>query len=195
MKTQHWSGAEFIPSTSNIIGFYGGIHPEITFNVFNSEAGGFGAISYQLRVQNAHNGWHHFAAFYSAIQGVAFVNACAKESCRPGTYNIQFHFDMIRPAYIPVSGDTNIENYYDATLRSSLLYGQDSNVYGSGNTWANGNIMDVMVFRPTLVDPTNANNFYRLWNSNSVVYDGWQPFFTGIPIADPQIVVGSDYEL
>jgi hypothetical protein len=69
---------------------------------------------------------------------------------------------------------------------------------GKWSTWGNnsfldGKIRDNMVLRPSLVDPTNCDNHMSLWTPAN--YDGTQMYYTGFPIADPNIVDGSDYEL
>lgn len=192
MKSLHWE--DFGAATdSKVDHFVGGIHPPYTYDVMNTERG-FIAVQYRLQVNAAQNGWHHFMGMYSSIQGVAFANACVKEYVRAGYYQFVLHFDMMKPAHNPASGPQAQEEYLDNSLRSSMLYDQNSNI-NSGGEFANGNIMDVMVFRPTLVDPTDANNFQLLWNSNSNVYNGWQMYFTGIPLADPILINSSVYEL
>jgi len=56
-----------------------------------------------------------------------------------------------------------------------------------------GNLRDIMVMRPTLVNPANCNNWQMLWDANA--YDGTQMYYTGFPIALPSAVVGSTYEI
>ena len=192
MKTAHWENFGEA-ALSKVDHFVGGLYPKYTFETMNAETG-FAAIQYRLQVNAAQNGWHHFMGMYTSMQGAAFANACVKESVRSGYYQFLLHFDMIKPAYNPAIGPQAQSEFLDDTFRASMFYGEDSNI-NSGGTFLNGNIMDLMIFRPTLVDPTNANNFQLLWNSNSAVYNGFQMYFTGIPLADPILVNSSVYEL
>ena len=208
MKT-HSSWNSFVPGTSKVDGFHGGLKPLMTEAAFaNNDPGVFCGVTYRLMVNAAHNGWHHFLGMYTSIQGVAWANACVKENCRAGEYQFAFHFH--RP-HLKAYEDTVSNRYAHNSYKYSMFYGQDqaaaANYYGHNRYWNadHANItepawvtgeeqpMDLMVFRPTLVDPTNANNYKTLWSAGA--YDGWQMYFTGFPLADPGIVQGEDYEL
>ena len=189
MKALHWT--DFAPTDSKVNAWMGGIHPKLTFDRFKNGNEGFCAITYQLQVNAAHNGWHHFMGMFTAIQGVAFSNACVKTACRPGSYQMVLHFDMPKPHIVDPAASSDV-NYYENSYSQSMFMGQDNPNYGTNQYWVNGNLMDVMVFRPSLVDPTNCNNRVDLWNS--AAYDGWIPFFTGFPLFTPENVA-TTYEL
>ena len=188
MKALHWT--DFAPTNSTVDNFYGGISQEYTFDRFKNGGEGFCALTYRLQVNAAHNGWHHFMGMYTGIQGVAYANACMKEACRPGSYQFLLHFNFPKPYAIP--GGSNADNYYEKSYQQSMFMGQDDPVYGTNSNWANGDLMDVMVLRPSLVDPTNCNNRVDLWNAAN--YDGWMPFFTGWPLVTATRVM-TQYEL
>jgi len=71
----------------------------------------------------------------------------------------------------------------------------DARWYASAgnNSYLAGNLRDIMVMRPTLVDPANCNNFQMLWDASA--YDGTQMYYTGFPIALPSAVDGTLYEI
>ena len=198
MLSQHWTDFH-TASSSGVDNFYGGILPEYTFVEYKNANRVFCGITYRLKVASAQNGWHHFMGMYSGVQGVSFSNASVKQNCRPGYYQMCLHFHFMKPHYEIASGtgygpqgtDGHIDNWYINSYRYSMFYGQGAAGYGTGGTWANNKVQDVMVFRPTLVDPANANNFVRLWNDNSSNYKGWQPYFTGIPLVDPNNIDNS----
>lgn len=210
MKSLHWSN--FIPSTSKIDGFIGGIYPEYEWADINSASWGqgFSAVSYRLQVAEAENGFHHFMAMYTALQGVAYANAVMKEALLPGYYQFTMHFSFPKPHVAPSAN--NLGNSYQGTM----FFGQDSEGFGTpangvygvpvnfgtSNSfgadanypaWMNNKKMDLMVLRPSLVDPTDANVKVDLWDKTA--YDGIQMYFTGYPIADPGLVQSSDYDL
>tara|TARA_Y100000034_G_scaffold132734_2_gene196427 strand:- start:1830 stop:2513 length:684 start_codon:yes stop_codon:yes gene_type:complete len=223
MLSQHWT--DFAPLSSTVDNFHGGVFPELkhsganclkrnftaygdTLSPKDPDEGdpSFCAVNYRLRVAPEQNGWHHFVGMYTSTQGVAWANACIKEDCRPGDYQFLLHFNFVKPnTYESVpdtgsrdGGTSNNYNYFEASYRRSLFYGQDSASYGTSQSgtwgsglsdWRAGSHMDIMVLRPTLVDPTNANTFVNLWSPGN--YPGWQMYFTGIPIMDPNRVTSS----
>jgi len=196
MLSQHWT--DFTPSTSGVDNFYGGIHPEYSIEIHDNERRAWAAITYRLKVASAQNGWHHHMAMYTGIQGVAFSNASVKQDCRPGYYQMCLTFHFIKPYYLTSVGASgpqgeggNTDNYMWNSWYTSMFYGTGSPDYGTAGNWSNGKVMDVMVFRPTLVDPTNSNNFVQLWTPSA--YNGWQPFFTGIPLVDPNKITDGQY--
>jgi hypothetical protein len=193
MKTlDKWNS--FTPSVSKVDNFFGGIRPEYTFDQFkNRNTGGFCAVTYRLQVNSAQNGYHHFMGMYTSTQGVAWSNACVKEYCRSGEYQFNLHFNFPLPTHNPGVGPQGPTEHLENSYRYTMFYGQDSNTYGTDNTWTNNNIMDIMVLRPTLVNSQNANDFIRLWDANT--YNGWQMYFTGYPVANPTIVNGTNYDL
>ncbi len=209
MKSLHW--LEFVPATSKVDGFHGGIHPPYTGISANSGEESFCAITYRLQVAEAQNGFHHFMSMYTGLQGAAYANGCVKEACRPGSYQIMLHFNFLTPQV------SQAADFRENSYKISMFFGQDidnprtqpqnnlwtapvnystANVFRANAnypSWVNNAKMDVMVFRPSLVDPTDANSRVDLWKDTA--YDGWQMFFTGFPLADPNIVLGSNYEL
>lgn len=212
MKSSHWS--DFVPANSKIDGFYGGLYPRAHHRRIKEEDLAFAAITYRLQVAEAENGYHHFIAMYTAIQGAAWTNGCLKEACRPGYYQFVLHFLFPRP-WVDFGS-----NYNEGSHRATFLYGQDAQSYGADDSnipssevswtpgslgtgkwgakvdypsWINNKIMDVMVFRPSLVDPTNIENRVDLWTPSA--YDGQQMYFTGFPLVGPGVVTQSDYEL
>jgi hypothetical protein len=206
MPKSHTIWNSFVPSTSRVDNFFGGIKGLLTEDQFrNYDPGVFCGITYRLRVTGAQNGWHHFLGMWTSIQGVAWSNACVKESCRAGDYQFNFHFHRPRP-----TNESVTDAYEHNSYKYSMFYGQDqaaaANYYGhnkawnsdGGNgatpTWVDSNqYMDIMVFRPTLVDPADANNYVQLWDASD--YDGWQMYFTGFPLADPNLIDQSTYEI
>lgn len=186
MKSQHWEN--FVPVSSKVSGWHGGIHPEYKWDKMNSGPGkGFCGITYRLQVAEAENGYHHFMAMFTSIQGVAWSNACIKEACRPGTYQFLLHFNFLTPA----NANPGL-NFIGNSYRASMFMGQDSGgpdalVYGTGEYSC-----DVMVFRPSLVNPANANSRVDLWTPQNGIF---QMFFTGFPLLDPNRMDGADYEL
>lgn len=201
MKSLHW--VDFVPPTSKIDGFYGGIH--LPYRQINpaTDVESFCAITYRLQVAEDQNGFHHFMGMYTSLQGAAYANACMKEACRPGSYQIVLHFNFLNPQ---VGKSTSFrENSYKVSMFAQQGIGDsvaDPLIYGTANvfgadanypSWMNNAIMDVMVFRPTLVDPDDQNSRVNLWKDTA--YNGWQMFFTGFPLADPNIVLGTTYEL
>jgi hypothetical protein len=201
MLSQHWTDFHSAPS-SGVDNFYGGIHSEYTYTEYYNPNRVNCAITYRLKVASAQNGYHHFMGMYSGIQGVSFSNASVKQNCRPGYYQFCLHFHFIKPHYEietgqgtgPQGGGTTAEhkrNWWFNSYYQSMFYGQGASGYGTGGTWSNSKVMDILVFRPTLVDPNNANNYVTLWNSYSTNYTGWQPYFTGIPLVDPNNIDNS----
>ena len=184
-------------------GWFGGINPPYTGISVNSAEESFCAITYRLQVAEAQNGFHHFMAMYTGLQGVAYANGCVKEACRPGLYQIMLHFNFLSPQ-VSQSADFR-ENSYKISMFSGQ--GVDkrtagpvdystANVFGADAnypSWVNNAKMDIMVFRPSLVNPTDANSRVDLWKDTA--YDGWQMFFTGFPLADPDIILSSIYQL
>jgi hypothetical protein len=200
MLSQHWT--DFHSSgSSGIDNFYGGINPEYTYSAYKKVSTVFCAVTYRLKVAAAQNGYHHFMGMYTGVQGVGFANASVKQNCRPGYYQFCLHFHFIKPHYSVASGtgsgpqgaDGSTDNWYFNSYSTSMFFGQGSeDGYGTAGTWSggalDGKVQDIMVFRPTLVSPTDANSRVNLWNTASSNYTGWQPFFTGIPLVDPNNV-------
>ena len=194
MLSQHWTDFHSA-SASGVDNFYGGIRPEYTYTEYNAPNRVFCAITYRLKVAAAQNGYHHFMGMYTGVQGVAFANASVKQNCRAGYYQFCLHFHFVKPHYSETTGTgpSNL-NWYFNSYSTSMFFGQGASDYGTAGTWSSGSssvnnkLQDVMVFRPTLVSPTDANSRVNLWNSHSDNYQGWQPFFTGIPLVDPNNV-------
>jgi len=196
--------------------------PEVGYNAFDDRRA-FAAVAYRLNVSSAHNGWHHFVGMYTSLQGVAFENACVKKDCRTGYHHICLNFSMPSPDFNNGLSGTNLEEWNEQSYRSSFMYAgelgmydfeasNDSNgtevsnfiSYGSNSTWAantigmdsityTGRINDLFVLRPTLVNPTNPDAWYDLWNHAQYAgtSGGQQMFFTGIPMAHPRFATNA----
>ena len=158
------------------------------------------AVTYRLRVAPAQNGYHHFMGMFSTLwdggnTDPSSVNACLKRSCRTGDYQMVLHFSFKKPYISDWGGHHSQQNVITNSFTASIFNGQGAGFNTNinveyDNVWR---VLDVMVFRPMLVDPTNVNNFVELWDNTN--YNGWQEYLTGVPLADPNLVDGTDYEL
>jgi hypothetical protein len=100
------------------------------------------------------------------------------------------HANYTEPTRIPASEDPEYRVSTEAQVASNFWIGAewDESIGGDSNAMS-GKIMDIGVFRPSLVQPNeNYNLSVPLWNSTADSYMGWQMFFTGIPFADPYLV-------
>tara|TARA_R110000851_G_scaffold92770_2_gene202384 strand:+ start:124 stop:1191 length:1068 start_codon:yes stop_codon:yes gene_type:complete len=228
MRVSHWT--DFTPASSQIDNFYGGVKgtPAVSFDEFNSRGRMFASVAYRLAVADAHNGWHHYLAMYTSLQGVAYENGCIKQDCRTGYHHVCINFSIPAPAYTHTQTQANTggdqyaltgNQWREASYRSTFMYaGEITNIdkgvstattadanYGSNTVWgantigmdginSHGRIQDLFVLRPSLVNPTDPDTRYDLWNSaaySSNTTGGQQMFFTGIPIAHPRFALNS----
>lgn len=215
MRVSHWT--DFTPTTSQIDNFYGGVMgtPDLGFNSFNNRGRAFASIAYRLAVTSAHNGWHHFLGMYTSIQGVAFENACVKSDCRTGYHHICLNFSFPKPSFDNGLTGDSLKKWYEQSYRSTFMYASEINLfdattsgadatYGANGTWAantvgmdsitsTDRIQDMFVLRPTLVNPTDPDTWYDLWNHGAYANSGGgqQMFFTGIPMANPRFALNS----
>lgn len=191
MKSLHWNN--FGPVTSKVDSFYGGINPPYEFALINSNINTnihrpFCSITYRLQVNSMHNGWHHFLAMFANTNstGPSFSNACVKQFCREGEYQFVFHFSFIRP-YLD-SNTAFLQNCFDTSL-----FWQQNATFNTNTVEANGQLRDIVLFQPSLVDPANCNNRQNLWDPTA--YDGGSDYMTGYPLVDPNLMQGVDYDL
>ena len=68
-----------------------------------------------------------------------------------------------------------------------------SNILGMDSITSTGRIQDLFVLRPTLVNPTDPDDWVDLWNHAQYAgtSGGQQMFFTGIPMAHPRFALNS----
>ena len=219
MRVSHWT--DFTPSTSQIDNYYGGVvgSPEVGYNAFDTRDRAFMSVAYRLHVAAAQNGYHHFVGMYTSLQGVA----CVKKDCRTGYHHININFSMPSPDFDNGLSGTTLEEWNEQSYRSSFMYAGELGLYnyeasaksgtaadsefiayGANSTWAEntigmdsitytGRINDLFVLRPTLVNPTDPDDWYDLWNHGQYAgtSGGQQMFFTGIPMAHPRFATNA----
>jgi len=173
MRVSHWT--DFAPASSQIDNMYGGVKgtPHVGYAEFNTRGRTFASIAYRLAVASEHNGYHHFLAMYTSLQGVAFENGCVKKDCRTGFHHICLNFSMPTPQAAITQSNSAPSGPQDAysvtantwreqSFRTSFMYGGDISVYANSSNGMIG---------------TGAFSGDTRYDSNST----WQTNVAGIP--------------
>lgn len=193
MKSQSWNN--FTPQTTRVVKFIGGVRgwteghdvnganiANLAWEEINSTSSLFGAISYELRVSEDHNGWHHMLAMYGHGGGsssVGFANAILKETVRPGVYQFLLHFQYPVPRNGWRAGAST--SFFPTPPAGGISQSYLAQSFGGEN--GTGVLFDMFVARPTMVNPSNIDDFVELWDAN--IYSGRQPV-TGFPVTMPE---------
>ncbi len=133
MRVSHWT--DFAPASSQIDNMYGGVKgtPELGYTEFNTRGRTFASIAYRLSVAPEHNGYHHFLAMYTSLQGVAYENGCVKKDCRTGFHHICLNFSIPTPQAAitqtnsgpqpPDDYSVTAAQWRETSYRTTFLYG------------------------------------------------------------------------